>query len=67
MVQINIKEAEVKHTNLLKNIVSFSNKSEPRSRKDKDKKQHTFDSIKALYEGQELIVNALRSGIFPLK
>ena len=36
-------------------------------KKDKDKKQNTFDSINSLYEGQELILNAFRSGIFPIK
>ena len=36
-------------------------------KKDKDKKQNNFDSINSLYEGQELILNAFRSGIFPIK
>ena len=31
------------------------------------KKQNTFDSMNALYEGWELILNAFRSGIFPTK
>ena len=28
---------------------------------------NTFDSVNALYEGQELTLNAFRSGIFPIK
>ena len=56
----------MKQTNLLKNIENFSNKSRPRSKKEKEKKK-TFDSINALYEGRELILNAFRSGIIPIK
>ena len=32
-----------------------------------NKKRSCFDSISALYEGQELLLNAFKSGIFPLK
>ena len=65
--KIKIDEAEMKQTNLLENIMNFSNKSRPRSKKEKDKKQNAFDSINTLYEGRELILNAFRSGIFPMK
>ena len=65
--KISIDEAEMEQTNLLENIVNFSNKSKPRSKRDKDKKQNTYDSINALYEGQELILNAYKSGIFLIK
>ena len=65
--KVRIDEAEMEQTNLLENIVNFSNKSKPRSKRDKDKKQNTYDSINALYEGQELILNAYKSGIFPIK
>ena len=36
--KISIDEAEMEQTNLLENIVNFSNKSKPRSKRDKDKK-----------------------------
>ena len=42
-------------------------KSKSRSTEDKDKKQNTFDSVCALYEGQELTFNAFRNGIFPIR
>ena len=42
-------------------------KSRPRSKKDKDKKRNTFNSVNALYEGRELTLNAFESGIFPIK
>ena len=31
------------------------------------KKKNTFESVNGLYEGWELILNAFRSGIFPIK
>ena len=33
----------------------------------KNKKWNTFDNVNALYEGRELILNAFKSGIFPIK
>ena len=53
--------------NLLKNIVKFNNKSRPRTIAGKDKKRDTDGSAYALYEGRELILNALKSGTFPIK
>ena len=47
-------------TNLLQNLVEFNKKSKPRKKK-------TFQSVNALYEGQELTLNAFKSGIFPKK
>ena len=41
-------EAEMKQTNLLENIAELGNKSRPRSKKDKDKKQNTSNSINVL-------------------
>ena len=32
-----------------------------------DRKKNTFESVNALYEGRELILNAFRSVIFPRK
>ena len=65
--KISKDEAEMEQTNLLENILDFSSKSRPRPEKDKDKKQNTFDSINALYEGRELILNTFRNRIFPVK
>ena len=40
-------------TNLLKNWKEFSEKSEPRTKKEhRDKKRNTFDSLTDLYEGR---------------
>ena len=54
-------------TNLLKNMVKFSNKSRPKTKEGKDKKENTFDSVNALYEGQELTLNAFRNRILQKK
>ena len=65
--KINVDEAEMDQSNLLEYMVKFYNKSKPKTKEGKDKKQSTFDSVNALYEGQELTLNAFRSGIFPIK
>ena len=54
-------------SNLLKNLVEFNDKSRPRITQGKDKKRDTCESAYALYEGRELILNAFKSGIFPIK
>ena len=53
-------------TNLLDNLTEFSDRSRPKTAEDKNKKK-SFESVSALYEGRELILNAFRSGIFPMK
>ena len=65
--KINIKEVKKKQNNLFENIVNFNNKGRPKSKKDKGKKQNTLDSIDTLYEDRRLILNAFRSGIFPVE
>ena len=59
--KINIKEVKKKQNNL------FESKGRPKSKKDKGKKQNTLDSIDTLYEDRGLILNAFRSGIFPME
>ena len=53
--------------NLLKNFAEFNDKSRPRTTEGKNNKRNTFESANALYEGRELIINASRSGTFPIK
>ena len=54
-------------SNLFKNLLEFNDKSIPRTAEGKDKKRNTYESTYALYEGRELILNAFRSGMFPIK
>ena len=56
-----IIEDEEDQSNLLKNIVEFSNKFRPKKQV-KDKKGDTCESA---YEGPELTFNAFKSEIFP--
>ena len=44
-------EAEME-MNLLENMAKFNTKSRPRLKKGKAKKENTFDSVNALYEGR---------------
>ena len=44
-------------------MLEFNNKSRPKDKKGKVKKRDDFDSVNALYEGQELTLNGFRSGI----
>ena len=52
---------------LMENVIEFNNKSRPKTKEGKDKKQDTFDSVSAFCKGRELSLKALRSGIFPIK
>ena len=57
-------------TNLLENIVNFSNKSRLRTKKERMKNEILLMnalSVNALYERRELILNAFKSEIFPTK
>ena len=65
--KFNIDKVGMDQSNLLKYFPEFNNKSRPRTKEGKDKKINTFESVNALYEGRELILNDLRSGIFPMK
>ena len=47
--------------------MEFNDRSRPRTSKGKNKKINAFESVNALYEGQELTLNAFRKGIFPIK
>ena len=50
---------------MLEYILSFNNKIKPKSDEDKNKKNDVFD--KNLYKGREMLLNAFKSGLFPLK
>ena len=54
-------------SNLLENIIKFNNKSRSKTEEGKDKKQNTFNSVSALYDGRELTLDAFRGEIYPIK
>ena len=63
---VNISEAEIDQSSLLKCLVEFSKRSRPKIAEGKDKK-NTSEKVNALFEGQELILNASKSGILSIK
>ena len=56
--KMNMDEALIDQTNLLRNWKQISETSKLGTKKDKNKKWNTFDSINALYGGQKLILNS---------
>ena len=48
-------------------MLDFNDRSRPKTAEDKNKKINTYKRAYALYEGRELILNAFKSGIFPIK
>ena len=60
-------EAEEDQRNLLENVIEFNNKSRPKNKYGKGKERNTFDSLNALYECRESILNTFKSGMFPIK
>ena len=62
-----IHEANQERVDLLEYVLSFDNRTAPRSDEVKNKKNDIFDSAKNVFEGRELVVNAFKSGLFPLK
>ena len=49
--KINIDEAIIDLSNLLKTLTEFSDRSTPKTSEGKDKKRNTFESVNVLYEG----------------
>ena len=64
--KVNISEAEIDQSSLLKCLVEFSKRSRPKIAECKDKK-NTSEKVNALFEGQELILNASKCGILSIK
>ena len=48
-------------------MVEFNIKSRPRKIESKDKERDTYKNAYVLYEGQELVLNAFKRGVFSIK
>ena len=48
-------------------MTNFNDRSRQKTAEGKNEKINTYKSAYAPYEGRELIINAFRSGIFPIK
>ena len=64
-VKITINEADYEQADLVEYIVNFNNKTRPKNKD--DKKKNVFNTAENLYYGRELVINAFKSGLFPLK
>ena len=60
-----VDKANKRQTDLMNNIIDFNSSTKPKSKADKKKKNDTLESVNNLYRGQELVLNAFKSGIFP--
>ena len=65
--RVNIDQANQEQSNLFDYLLHFDSKTKPKSKKEKKRKNDVFDSVKSLYKGRELVINAFRGGLFPLK
>ena len=65
--KITLDKAYKKQSNLLENVLQFNIRAKPRAKQNKKKKSDTFEIINALYQVKELVFNAFKTGLFPLK
>ena len=57
----------INKVDLVEYILNFSNKARPKNGDDKKNKKNVFNIANNLYEGRKLVINAFKSGLFPLK
>ena len=57
----------INKVDLVEYILNFSNNARPESGDDKKNKKNVFNIANNLYEGRKLVINAFKSGLFPLK
>ena len=47
--------------------MNFNYRTRPKNKDHKKNKKNIFNSVENLYYGRELVINAFKSGLFPLK
>ena len=57
----------INKVDLVEYILNFSNNARPKNGDDKKNKKNVFNIANNLYEGRKLVINAFKSGLFPLK
>ena len=64
-----INEAGQEQAHLVEYILYFNDKPRPKNKNDKNKKnkKDVLNTAKNLHDGRELLINAFKSGLFPLK
>ena len=61
---ISLDTANIEQANLLSYVYDFTKKKKPRSLAQKQLRAEVVDSINALVQGREMVINAFKSGIF---
>ena len=56
----------INKVDLVEYILNFSNNARPKNGDDKKNKKNVFNIANNLYEGRKLVINAFKSGLFPL-
>ena len=64
--KITINEADQEQSDLVEYILNF-NKTRPKNKDDKKTKKNILINVRNLYYGRELVINAFKSRLFPLK
>ena len=65
--KITINEADQEKPDLVEYILNFNNKTTSKNKDDRKNKKNILNSAKNLYHGRELVINAFKSRLFPLK
>ena len=65
--KITINEADQEKSDLVEYILNFNNKTTSKNKDDRKNKKNILNSAKNLYHGRELVINAFKSRLFPLK
>ena len=65
--RVNIDETHQEQSDLFGYFFYFNSKTKPKSKKDKRRKNDVFDSVENIYNGRELVINAFKRELFPLK
>ena len=62
--KITMNEADQEQADLVEYILNFDNKTKTKNRDDKKNKKNVLNTVKNLYDGRELVINAFKSGLF---
>ena len=65
--KITIHEADQEQSDLVEYILNFNTKARRKNKDDKKNKKNILNSTQNLYYGRELVINAFKSKLFPLK
>ena len=65
--KITINKANEEQADLIEYIINFNNKARTKNKDDKKKLENVLNTSKNCCDGRELVINAFKTGLFPLK